>query len=147
MSRPFNTISMSNGWTLEEYTTELQKVYVKDDLTMPGTMGRFTVRFVRIPSSRTVRVIYLSGTSPEDNPWAPGVAAGIARGKNRALPWRRRRLSGTRRWYFTVVLGHRINEAEEFEKLRRGALTDDAVDLVFKSIVQHDASRSEGVEA
>ncbi len=45
-------------------------------------------------------------------------------------------MANGRNWYFYVILGKPIREAEEFERLRRGLHTDDSIELEFRSIVQ-----------
>ena len=136
------TRKLRNGWTIVERES-VSSVYVAAHDFINGRSGRYTARFYRIPSTRTVEIYHFVGTTAEEQNKSLIAGAAIANGKMMPLLWKRLRMKNGRNWYFSVTLGSPINEAEEFERLRRGLHTDAAIDLEFEAILQKGATRAE----
>lgn len=140
------TRKLRNGWTVVERES-VSRVYVSSNDLLNSQSGRYTARFYRIPSTRTVEIYHFDGTTAEEQHKSLVAGVAIARGKMLPLPWKRLRMKNGRNWYFSVTLGSPINEAEEFERLRRGLHTDAAIDLEFEALVHHEATRAETLRA
>lgn len=123
-----------NGWIITEHESA-RPVFVSENLHLPGGVGRYTALFFRIPAARRIEIHHHAGATAQDRSKSLIAGSLIARSKAPALPWTRRRMKNGHNWFFTVTLGTPIDEAEEFERLRRGLLTDGAVDLEFHSLI------------
>ena len=136
--KPVATHTLRNGWKVLEVDSTLTSVYIADDCISAGALrGRFHFRLLRVPYLREVKVMHFIGATPKERAFALKVGRAIASGQtHKGFPWKRYRCKNGRNWYFAVVIGTLIREAEEFERLRRGLHTDDSIELEFRSIVQ-----------
>ncbi len=140
MATPISSKTLKNGWVLAEYDDPELSVFVGKN-SLPGSgSGRFTFEVFHWPASHKVSVVHFQGSTAEERAHARRMGLAVALGRDLSwIPWDRRRKKDTQDWYFSAVLGEPINEAEEFERLRRGLLTDDAVDIEFSSIIIQNA--------
>lgn len=117
--KPYAVHDVPNGWTIEEYESA-SNLWLGPDLLGNSQLGRYTARFRRVPSQRTVRIFHFQGTTPSDRHKSLTSGSAIARGKVPPLPWTRKRMKNGRNWYFTVLLGEPIQVAEEFARMTSG---------------------------
>lgn len=117
MSTLLHTYTLPNGWTVEEHNGK-GRVYVREASAPAGVLARFYAAFHRVPSTKTVRVFYLQGSTPKERVDALRIAeqsTGPHWNRWTHKWWKKRAKSGKYR-YFTTA-GRPINIDEAFASL------------------------------
>ena len=139
-TEPFAIHQLDNGWAVRERHAMHETASVEPSAnTKDNVLARFSVRYVRRHQQKFLTVVHLIGSTDEEQKKSLSTALRWA-AKPHRFPlqpyWSRHRdplYKGN--YLYSIRMGGPINEAEAFEKLRRGLHTDDSIELEFQSIV------------